>query len=172
MSTAKKKVLRTPASPQAVEARLTDPAWPLNERQRQFVREYIIDFNGTAAAIRAGYKKNSAKQQASELLTLPNIQAALSVEKAERVKRTQIDQDWVVKVLTKNVKRALQVEPVYDRDGNRTGEYVYEGAVVNGAARLLGQHLGMFVDRVDLTSKGDKLGAVLINGSPLGTQAE
>ena len=34
--------------------------WNLNEKQKKFCREFIIDFNGTQAAIRAGYsKKNS-----------------------------------------------------------------------------------------------------------------
>ena len=36
------------------------------------------------------------------------------------------------------------MEPVRDRDGNPTGEYVYEGAVANRALELLGKHLKLF----------------------------
>jgi len=45
----------------------------LTDKQKRFCEEYVIDFNGLQAAIRAGYAKNSAAGQASELLTKPNI---------------------------------------------------------------------------------------------------
>ena len=35
-------------------------------------------------------------------------------------------------------------------EGNQTGEYRYDGTVANQALRHLGQHLGMFKDRVEL----------------------
>ena len=41
----------------------------LNTRQQRFTDEYLIDSNGTAAAIRAGYSKRSAKMQASRLMS-------------------------------------------------------------------------------------------------------
>ena len=47
----------------------------LNARQERFCREYIIDFNATQAAIRAGYSAKTAAAQASRLLTNVNIQA-------------------------------------------------------------------------------------------------
>lgn len=50
----------------------------LNDKQRRFCEEYVIDFNGTRAAIEAGYSKNSAKEIASENLTKPNIQKFIS----------------------------------------------------------------------------------------------
>jgi hypothetical protein len=46
--------------------------------------------------------------------------------------------------LTENVQRAMQVEPVQDRDGNPTGQYIYQGGVANRALELLGKELGMF----------------------------
>ena len=36
----------------------------LTAKQARFVEEYLVDLNGTAAAIRAGYSKNRARQQA------------------------------------------------------------------------------------------------------------
>ena len=52
-------------------------------RQEQFVIEYLVDYNGAQAAIRAGYSVKAAKEQAHHLLTLIHIQAALRARKAE-----------------------------------------------------------------------------------------
>lgn len=49
----------------------------LNPKQAAFVREYLIDFNACAAAIRAGYARRGAAVHASRLLTKPNIQTAI-----------------------------------------------------------------------------------------------
>ena len=46
--------------------------------QWRFVNEYIIDLNGTQAAIRAGYSPATAKSQASRLLTNVNVRAAVT----------------------------------------------------------------------------------------------
>lgn len=40
----------------------------LTEQQKKFYREYQKDFNGTQAAIRAGYSKKTANEQAVRLL--------------------------------------------------------------------------------------------------------
>ena len=50
----------------------------LTERQKAFAREYLVDYNGTKAAIRAGYSKRTARVQASALLTKPNIRTELA----------------------------------------------------------------------------------------------
>lgn len=49
----------------------------LNPKQAAFVREYIVDFNGCAAAIRAGYSRRTVGVQAHALLKLPKIQTAI-----------------------------------------------------------------------------------------------
>ena len=46
-------------------------------KQTRFVREYAVDCNGAAAAVRAGYSPRSAKVTASRLLTKANVQRAL-----------------------------------------------------------------------------------------------
>ena len=38
----------------------------------------------------------------------------------------------------------MRARPVLDRNGEATGEYVYDGQVANGALKLLGDHLRMF----------------------------
>jgi phage terminase small subunit len=46
----------------------------LTEQQKKFCREYMKDFNGTQAAVRAGYSKKSAGEQATRLLGNVNAQ--------------------------------------------------------------------------------------------------
>lgn len=49
-------------------------ATELTDKQEKFCYEYCFDFNGTQAAIRAGYSENTARSIASQLLTKLNIQ--------------------------------------------------------------------------------------------------
>jgi hypothetical protein len=58
-----------------------------------------------------------------------------------------VDRAWVIAKVTENVQRAMQVEPVQDREGNPTGQYIYHGGVANRATELLGKELGMFQPR-------------------------
>lgn len=73
----------------------------LNDKQRAFCREYIIDFNQTQAAIRAGYAKKSANVTSSRLLTNANIQQEISRLVKERADRTDITADRVVEQLAR-----------------------------------------------------------------------
>lgn len=69
----------------------------LTPKQQRFVEEYLIDLNGTQAAIRTGYSKNSANEQASQLLAKLSIQNAIIEAQTKRSERTQITQDMVLK---------------------------------------------------------------------------
>ena len=125
----------------------------MNERQRRFVAEYLIDLNATQAAIRAGYSPKTAGAIGFEHLKKPEIGAAIREAQLQRAERTEVTQDYVISRLMQNVERAMQIEPVLNREGLPTGEYVYQGAVANTALGLLGKHLGMFADKVELTGK-------------------
>ena len=64
----------------------------LNEKQKQFCEEYIIDLNGTQAAIRAGYSAKTANEQAAQLLAKLSIQEyvqKIKNKRSERVKDCQ-----------------------------------------------------------------------------------
>ena len=50
----------------------------LNEKQRRFCEEYIIDFNATQAAIRAGYSAKTAYAIGGQLLKKLEVQRHLS----------------------------------------------------------------------------------------------
>ena len=47
----------------------------LGEKQKRFVREWLIDMNGTRAAVRAGYSEKSAANTASRLMKDAAVQA-------------------------------------------------------------------------------------------------
>lgn len=62
-----------------------------------FAHEYLVDFNGAAAAVRAGYSERGAKVQASRMLTNPNLQAAIRELVDARASRLEIDGDEIVR---------------------------------------------------------------------------
>lgn len=68
----------------------------MNHKRETFCNEYIIDFNGTQAAIRAGYSTKTARSIAQENLTKPDIQQKISELIELRSKRTEVVQDRVL----------------------------------------------------------------------------
>ena len=70
---------------------------PLTEKQKRFGDEYLIDLNGTQAAIRAGYSTRTAKAIAAENLTKPAVVAYIQAAMNARAERTQITQDQVLR---------------------------------------------------------------------------
>lgn len=133
---------------------------PLTEKQEAFCRHLVADVQGenaTKAAIAAGCSPQSARITASKWLKLPKVAARVAELKGkseERVLKAAVTAeayacldnlaDYVLKRLVDNVERAMQAEPVYDREGNATGFYEYEGGVANSALKLLGETRGMF----------------------------
>ena len=73
----------------------------LTDKQRQFIAEYLIDFNATQAAIRAGYSENCPSEIGYENLSKPLIQRAIQEAMDKRAKRTEITQDRVLAELAK-----------------------------------------------------------------------
>jgi phage terminase small subunit len=63
----------------------------LTDRQKAFVSAYVRHGKATSAAIEAGYSQARAVKEASDLLRMPNIQAAIRTEKADVVTRAGAD---------------------------------------------------------------------------------
>lgn len=125
----------------------------LNEKQKQFCNEFIIDFNGTQAAIRAGYSKRSAKQIAFENLTKHDFQAYIKELIENRNKRTGITQDEVVRDIIEVKNRCMQKVPVvrYDKeekgyvqvqDENGRDIWQFDAQGANKALDMLMKHTG------------------------------
>jgi phage terminase small subunit len=129
-------------------------------KQQRFVEEYLCDLNATQAAMRAGYSTKTANEQAARLLANASVKSAVNAALEKRRKKTGITAEYVLSNLKEVVERCLQRAPVtdmkgkqiQDEDGNDLWEFNAPGA--NKALELLGRHLGMFVNRTELTGKG------------------
>ena len=69
------------------------PQLGLTPKQQRFVDEYLVDMNGTQAAIRAKYSPDTARQMAAENLSKPYIQLAIAQARKAQQQRTQITAD-------------------------------------------------------------------------------
>ena len=88
----------------------------LQPKHARFVAEYLVDLNGTQAAIRAGYSPRTAAVQASTLLTNPKIAAAVSDGQAKRLASADLS---AVRVLEELRRLAFSdVRGLFDADGN------------------------------------------------------
>ncbi len=87
----------------------------LTPKQKRFCQEYVIDLNGTQAAIRAGYSENSAQEIASENLSKPIVKSYVEKLQQEISKRTEITADMVVNEIA---KLAFSNQQDYIEDGN------------------------------------------------------
>ena len=73
----------------------------LTDKQKIFVYEYLIDFNATQAAIRAGYSKDTAGAIGAENLKKPQIQEFLEKYQNDRSEKCGIKFDMIIEELRK-----------------------------------------------------------------------
>ena len=152
----------------------------LTAKQRRFVQEYIVDLNATEAAKRAGYSERTAYSQGQRLLKNAEVQTAIGKAQTVREKRTGITADRVLKELARI--GLSDIRQLFDSDGRllRPEEWpdaaaaavasievvtrnVGEGEVEHvakirawdkpRALEMAGKHLGMFVERREVTGK-------------------
>ena len=146
----------------------------MTNKQARFVEEYLIDLNATQAAIRAGYSPNTAQEIGADNLKKPMIKSAVDAAMAERSTRTGVNQDRVVRELARiafvkitdvaNSDGTIKTDASDDdlaciesikvkRSDNDTG-YMFEREVKLSskmkALELLGKHLGMFSDKLNI----------------------
>lgn len=73
----------------------------MTPKQEQFCYEYMRDLNGAQAAIRAGFSKDTAREQASRLLSNVNIRDRVKKLQKELAERTMVSAEMVVQELTR-----------------------------------------------------------------------
>lgn len=133
-----------------------NPKDELTARQEQFCKEYVVDFNASQAAIRAGYSKNAAGAEASRLLKNVKVAARCRELITKRAKRCEVNADYVIGKIQETIERCSQAEPVEEFDHElkeyvKTGEFKFEHSGVLKGCELLGKHLGLFQDKVHHT---------------------
>lgn len=142
----------------------------LTNKQQRFADEYLIDLDGTKAAIRAGYSPKTASVIASENLRKPNICEYIKQRMAEKEASLVADQNEVMRYLTAVMRRemtesvvvTLQKETstyVPADDGTMRKQTIKEEVPeivkipaklsdANKAAELLGKAYVLFTDKV------------------------
>lgn len=145
----------------------------MTKKQKRFIEEYLIDLNATQAAIRAGYSPDTAKSIGSENLTKPDIKAQIAKAMAERSRRTGVNADRVVMELAKiafvNANDVIDPKTATIKEGalpedtaaiqsvkvKTFGEDGLEREIKMAdklkALELLGKHLGMFRDKLEVS---------------------
>lgn len=78
-----------------------DNTTKLSDKQKAFCEEYLKDFHGSAAAIRAGYSKANAGQLGWQVLRMSKAQKYLNKLKEKRAKKCDLDVAKVVAELMK-----------------------------------------------------------------------
>lgn len=109
----------------------------LTPKQRKFCDEYLVDRNATQAAIRAGYSAKTAYAIGKENLHKPLIRENINSRIEKQSEKTQITVETILRRLD-NLARTAE----------KTSDQLK-------ANELLGKHLQMFSERLDVKHSGD-----------------
>ena len=124
----------------------------LPEKQRAFVHAYILQRNGTQAAISAGYKpgrdNRTASTTASRLLKDPVITAYRLAVQKQAFSRLGITLESVCMDLVEIKERCMQARPVMEWDSSRheyveSGEWTFDARGAIRATAELAELLGL-----------------------------
>lgn len=115
----------------------------LSGKQEMFCREYLVDLNATQAAIRAGYSEKTARQMACKMLTKAYIAEHIAKLNKERIKRVQVDADWVLTASKQLYDKCMEAEPLTDQDGNEIGFAKFNPSGAAKAIELVGRHVSI-----------------------------
>jgi phage terminase small subunit len=146
----------------------------VTDKQKRFCEEYLVDLNATQAAIRAGYSPKSASVTGAKLLTNAKVRARIDAAMAEQSKRTGVNADRVIRELARiafvnptdvidTEKMTVLPDATKDDTAAIASVKVKLGDSVereirfhdkNKALELLGRHLGMFNDKLNVTAEG------------------
>ena len=108
----------------------------LSARQQRFVDEYAVDQNAAKAYVRAGYSEKTAETCGPRLLRNAQIRAQVDAKLARLSRKTELNAEWVLRQFRERAEDEDEV-----------------GATRIRAAELVGKHLGLFVERQEVTVK-------------------
>lgn len=128
----------------------------LNERQRRFADEYIINANATDAAIKAGYSSKYANTNASKLLQNTTIKSYIDERLAQLASEKIATQEEVLTYLTSVMRGETQEQTLCSI--GELGQQVIDidvGAKDRiKAAELLGKRHRLWTDKVETDISG------------------
>lgn len=147
------------------------PKRELTNKQKMFVKEYMVDLNATQAAIRAGYSAKTATWIGPQLIGKTHVAQAIQAEMDKRAAKIDVTAEKVIAELAKMAFANLQ--DFYDKNGSlkdihslprdvaaalsQVETNLTEACAVRkvklhdkrGALELLGKHLKLFTDRIE-----------------------
>lgn len=146
----------------------------LTPKQKRFCQEYVIDLNGTQAAIRAGYSKKTANIQAAQHLTKLSVQNYIQTLQEKKREKMEVTAEMVIAELAKvgfsNIQDLIEegnttkdiseiskdkaasvssIKKITTSGGTEGNEWVKESVEFRlydkvSALEKLGRHLGIF----------------------------
>ena len=76
--------------------KIDTPPHPLTDKQSRFVAEYLVDYNRTRAAIRAGYSRKSAHYAGAHLYKNPRILKEIERRKQLLSEKMELTEDEIL----------------------------------------------------------------------------
>ena len=147
----------------------------LTPKQKLFCEEYLVDLNATKAAERAGYHPKYKIQYVYKMMNGGRIREYITELMKLRVERTRITSDMVLQEIAaiafsdirdyvEQDEEGLKVKPIHTLTAEQaraikivTGKPGVSGSIFSlrlhdklKALELIGRHLAMFTDRVEL----------------------
>lgn len=122
--------------------------------------------NGQTKADAARILKPNSKNPRGlgwKISQFPKVAAAIAELQAQAIEDAGITRIRVLLDADAIKRRCMQAEPVRDRQGNSTGEYVFDSTGANKANEFLGKYLGLAPERHEVSGR---------DGGPIVTKDE
>ena len=129
----------------------------LTPKQERFCAEYLVDYNATQAAVRAGYSEKTAGSAGNRLLKNVDVLARVRAMQKEKIEKLCVTSDFVVMKLIETLEQCMSAVPVMEWSAEEhrkipTGEYQFDSRGAAKCLELIGRHLGMFEDKVNVSA--------------------
>lgn len=129
----------------------------LTPKQERFCAEYLMDYNATQAAIRAGYSEKTAGSAGNRLLKNVDVLARVRAMQKEKIDKLCVTSEFVVIKLIETLEQCMAAVPVMvwnaeEHQKTPTGEYQFDSKGATKCLELIGRHLGMFEDKVNVNA--------------------
>ena len=128
----------------------------MTPKQKRFCVEYLVDLNGTQAAIRAGYSKKTANRIASQLLSKLDIKSYIAEIREREFEDTIATAKEAEAFLAKAMRGDIDEEVIVTEgigDGVSLARIVTKKISAKDrlkAAELIGKRNSLFTDKVDV----------------------
>ena len=139
----------------------------LSEKMEKFCEEHISDYNPMRAALRAGYKKATARAYSYKLMKDEKIVSRICELQEEYIKNSLLDnRNRVLKELWEIYERSVQAKPVeiWDKELKEyvaTGEYQFDDKIAMKCLEAIAKLGGMLSEKETVPQKKESFEIVV-----------